>query len=90
MAERTPEKIKEYDREPDGNGGTRRRNVLKNAWKKANSGLSLKQFARSAANSKDVDLRDSATAWSHNKRANTGNPPLGIGNTKKKKGGGGK
>ncbi len=41
--------------------------------------MSLKEFARRQDD-------ESSKRWLHNKRANTSNPPLGIGNTRKKKG----
>ena len=55
---------------------------LKTAWKKSGKRVSLKQYAR----------QTNATAWLHNKKANTSKPELCIGRTRSrvKKGGGGK
>jgi len=81
--EREPAKIREYERDGEG----RRKHVLKSFHKKANSHLSLKEYARQAQGDKDADLSTAARNWLFNKKANTSKPPLGIGCTRKKKGG---
>lgn len=81
--EREPAKHREYERDSEG----RRKHVLKSFHRKANSGQSLKEFARASVSAKDVDLSTAARNWLHNKSANTSKPPLGIGSTRKKKGG---
>lgn len=54
---------------------------LKTAHRKSNSHLSLKQWLRTQPG------RESQGAdWLHNKRANTSNPELCVGKTRRKKG----
>jgi hypothetical protein len=67
---------------------------VKSRWHKAKSGLSLKEFVRqmesATHNENDAKAAQFATDWLYNKRANTSNPPRGIGRTNGKKGASGK
>ena len=57
-----------------------------NAWRRiggSSQGKSLKQFMRELADHGDVN----AKRWLHNKRVNTSKNQLGLGCTRKKKGG---
>jgi hypothetical protein len=86
---RTPGAITQHVRVPHRDGGTVRTNIFKNLFKKSGTHLSLKQFARSVANDPErpQEDRDSAKMFLHNKRCRPGQPPRGIGSTRKKKGG---
>ena len=55
---------------------------LKNQHRKHGKGQSLKSFARGYA-----PVQDLSENWLFNKKANFSIPPLGIGNTGKKRGG---
>ncbi|MFA6512524.1 MAG: hypothetical protein WCV86_05395 [Patescibacteria group bacterium] len=90
---RTPTPVKKNPRDPEG----RKELQLKSFWKKnCLPDESLKAYARRAVNFDDGDDRfegkAAAQRWLFNKRANASNPPLEIGNTRKKKSsqGGGK
>lgn len=97
--ERVPEKHVENPRDAEG----RKTDQVKSAWRKAThsrkeipgqgeektryrmvrreGSMSLKEFARRQDD-------EASKRWFHNKGANTSNPPLGIGCTRKKKGSG--
>lgn len=49
-------------------------------WVRREGSMSLKEFARRQG-------EEAGRRWLHNKGANTSKPPLGIGSTRKKKGG---
>jgi hypothetical protein len=90
---RTPTPVKKNPRDPEG----RKELQLKSFWKKDRvPGESLKAYAKryaaDAASTNTTQAALSAQRWRFNKRANTSNPPLEIGNTRKKKSsqGGGK
>jgi hypothetical protein len=55
--------------------------TVKAAWKKSNSHLSLKAWARSGSSG----LGEASATWFANKRLNTSKPPLGLGKTRRKK-----
>lgn len=61
-------------------------NRLKHLHKKHGKGLSLKEFVRTSSIKEVAEVKDD---WFYNKRANFSNLPLKIGNTSRKKGGGG-
>jgi hypothetical protein len=79
MSERTPAKARENKRDDKGC----KTEQVKSAWRRANSLMSLKAWARSQAKAGD----QSAANWLFNKTANTSKPPQRIGSTRKKKGG---
>jgi hypothetical protein len=56
---------------------------LKTKHHKSGSALSLKRWVREQ---RDDETKIQAEDWHHNKRANFARPPLGIGNTKSRKG----
>ena len=56
--------------------------ALKTLWRKAGRPGSLKQFV---STSEDSQVKDLGPDWLYNKKANFSKPPLGLGNTKKKK-----
>ena len=57
---------------------------VKNLHKKFGKGQTLMEFVRTFENKEYKQLFED---WMFNKRANFSKPPLGIGNTKRKKGG---
>lgn len=59
--------------------------LIKAAFAKAQPGTSLKAYAHLLEQSTDGELRDAASKWFRNKRANFSKPPLGMGATRKKK-----
>lgn len=61
----------------DDRGETRSRTV----WTRKDGTQSLRQFARSA------QAGDDGVTWLWNKKANSSKPPLGLGRTRKRKGG---
>jgi hypothetical protein len=56
-------------------------------WVKKDGAPSLKQWLRDLTESVPTELYERATDWFHNKRAKTAKPHLGLGSTRKKKGG---
>jgi hypothetical protein len=63
---------------------------LKSLHKKSTSGKSLKQFVssllRGERSHEDIELKDRASDWLFNKRANTSHPQKKIGRTNRVKG----
>ena len=66
--ERTPAKVRE----------SQRRSII-TKWHKSGSKASLKAWARAVT---DDMTKLQVSDWFHNKRANTSNPPKGIGRTR--------
>lgn len=83
LKERKPGQHTKNPTSLDGDGNEVRTRVVKNAWKRASTGQSLKEYARKLAAGGDED----AKRWLHNKRVNTKKPQLGLGRTSKTKGG---
>jgi hypothetical protein len=79
-----PAKVIENPRQPDKDGHMVKMNQVKSQWRAANTGESLKSWAR-RVRPENEDVR----RWFKNKGANTRKPQLGIGSTRKKKGGSG-
>jgi hypothetical protein len=83
---REPHKLIEHKRNHKGH---REAPLVKSAWKKSGSHLSLKAFLRAAHAADPLgalpSLSAAAANWFINKRANPSNPPQGIGSTRKRK-----
>lgn len=67
-------------------GSVHKIDQIKSFWRKhALPGETLRAFARRVSRTPGHEANTSATNWLHNKRANSSNPPKGIGRTNGKK-----
>ena len=64
----------------DGKAKPSKANKIKSLWKKSGKQISLKAFAKSSD-----ELKDISADWFFNKIANFSKAPLGLGRTRKRK-----